>query len=208
MMHWQDIKCLPDAAWMFIKIGNKLNVFTQCVWVGLCVITGWTLGPAVCLFSTAWHCRRRRRHWQPRCGHDKMNFCNFRHFSSSVGGLCWLKTVWPAETHNLVLSTLGRFTTTNSGVNFEARKEPRSKARSQHLPNKFGLAKGERTSRLFMMVIGFMLPSFCNSDQSDGNTPHFPLFRLLLWECSKDSLCNKYWEVIHSWVMLSGIYKT
>lgn len=79
-----------------------------CEWV--CV---WSLGEHSDrrFVTTAWHCRRR----QPRCGHDKMNFCNFRHFSSSDGGLCWLKTVWPAETHNLVLSTLGRFTTTNSG---------------------------------------------------------------------------------------------
>lgn len=81
-----------------------------CEWV--CV---WSLGEHSDrrFVTTAWHCRHRR--WQPRCGHDKMNFCNFRHFSSSDGGLCWLKTVWPAETHNLVLSTLGRFTTMNSG---------------------------------------------------------------------------------------------
>lgn len=49
-MKWCTDKTLnaADAAWMFIKIGNKRNVFTLCVWVGLCVITGWTLGPAVC----------------------------------------------------------------------------------------------------------------------------------------------------------------
>lgn len=183
-------------------------LYYACEWV--CV---WSLGEHSDrrFVTTAWHCRRscRRRCRQPRCGHDKMNFCNFRHFSSSDGGLCWLKTVWPAETHNLVLSTLGRFTATNSGWILKPAKSRGAKRdhNSQHLPNKFGLAKGERTSRLFMMVIGFMLPSFCNSDQSDGNAPYFPLSRLLFWECSKDSLCNKYWEVIHSWVMLSGIYK-
>lgn len=192
---------------MFIKIGNKLNVFTLCVWVGLCVITGWTLGPAVCHNSMTLPPPPP----PPLTAQVRPRQDEFLQFSALF--LLWWRLV-------LVKDCLARRDAQSCpvnprplhhhelGVNFlEARKEPRSKARSQHLPNKFGLAKGERTSRLFMMVIGFMLPSFCNSDQSDGNTPYFPLFRLLLWECSKDSLCNKYWEVIHSWVMLSGIYK-
>lgn len=94
---------------MFIKIGNKLTVFTLFVCVGDHCVNTQTDGLSQQHDTTATWAGGGGGGGGP----DKMNFCNFRHFSSADGGSCWLKTVWPAETHNLVLSTLGRFAATN-----------------------------------------------------------------------------------------------
>lgn len=71
MLQRVQCKCL-------LKHKSKLKVFKGCVCV---CVSEWTLWPPVChSFTTAWQCCCC---WQHRCRNDKMNFCNFRHFSST-----------------------------------------------------------------------------------------------------------------------------